>query len=167
MNRLPSLTEQHLSGEQLYSLLEDSAGSSASTRLHLNSCSACQSEFGTLRNSLSNFRTAATGYAAVHTPALARRVASAPSRSSWMTRPIWAASFASAMAVLGVSLAVMHPHTVTRVAETPVTTSAAVQPEESDEALLDGIQRDLSTSVPPSLEPLEVSAATSTGNLHN
>jgi hypothetical protein len=84
-----------------------------------------------------------------------------------MPRPIWAASFASAVAVLGVSLSLMHPRTVTPVAERPITTATSVQPEESDEALLDGIQRDLATSVPPSLEPLEVAAATGSGNRHN
>jgi anti-sigma factor RsiW len=171
MNRLPYPTARHLSDEQLYLLLEDPSSAGASAQTHMSSCIACQSEFAALRASLANFRAAATGYAAgqapVHAPALARRVAVSSSRSSWMPRPVWAASFASAVAVLGVSLALMHPHPVTRAAGTPTVVTSPAVPEESDEALLDGIQRDLSTSVPPSLEPLEVSAATGTGNLHN
>ena len=88
-------------------------------------------------------------------------------RTSWIPRPIWAASFASAVAVLGVSLSLMHPHTDAPVAATPAIASHTAPPELSDEALLDGIQNDLSTSVPPSLQPLEVSATTGSGNLHN
>jgi hypothetical protein len=169
MNRLPYLTEhvdRHLSDEQLCCLLEDPTGAGASTRLHLGSCMACQSELATLRASLSNFRAAATGYAAVQAPKQRLVVAVAP-KTSWMPRPVWAASFASAVAVLGVSLSLMHSHPVTQVAGRPVAAVSPAQPEVSDEALLDGIQRDLSTSVPPSLEPLEVSAATGSGDLHN
>jgi hypothetical protein len=69
-----------------------------------------------------------------------------------------------ATVLLAVSISVLHPgqstpkKNVTTAAET---TQVAAPAAESDEALLDGIQQDLSTPIPPSLEPLTVPAAPS------
>ena len=170
MNRLPHRTEQtqrHLSDEQFYCLLDDPSSLGASTRLHLNSCIACKSEFASLRGSFSNFRAAASGYAVQNAPPLARRALVADAKPAWMRRPVWAVSFASAAVALGVSLSLMHQHHAPPQAATPAVVAGPVAPDVSDEALLDGIQRDLSTSTPPSLQPLEVASSGDAKNLPN
>jgi hypothetical protein len=167
MNRLPHLTEpaHHLSDEQFYCLLEDSSVATEPTRLHLRSCSACQAELSTMQAAFANLRVAATAYAAAQTPYRAPRAIVAPQKQVWMRRPLWAASFAGAVAVLGILLSL----TLSRQPAPPVQPPAVAQaaPQVSDEALLEGTQRDLSTSVPPSLEPLEVSATVSAKDLQN
>jgi hypothetical protein len=153
----------HLTDEQMFELLDQTP--STTSQSHLRNCADCQTEFSSLHASLVNFRTAATNLAAAETPALAaRRIA--PRAQSLRPR-IWAASLTAATALLAVSIAIIHPTTTT---PTTNETTAAVQPvapTESDEALLDGIQQDLSTSIPPSLEPLAVPAASGETSTQN
>ncbi len=176
MNRLPHLTQppqlppdQHLSDEQMFGLLEladhpaepEQSGSAA--RLHLAACAACRQEFAGLRDSLANFRVAATGFAAAEGPKHAPRlvVARQPHR---FRRHAFAASFATAVVLL---VSFVH---VDRSSPVRVPISPAIQApiaSESDEALLDGIQTDLSTSIPPSLEPLAVPSASGEASTKN
>jgi ferric-dicitrate binding protein FerR (iron transport regulator) len=147
----------HLTDEQIAELLstypDQSAG--AITQQHLLHCPHCQTELASLRASLSNFRIAATNLAAAETPALSQRRIVVPSRS--FRRNAWAASFATAAAMLALSVALVHPNPpVRRDPQVAVATPAATV---SDDALLDGIQQDLSASIPPSLEPLSVPAS--------
>ena len=153
MNTLPHLTQTdlHLTDEQFADLLDRAEPSNP----HLDACAECQSELFALRSSLLSFRTAATNLAAVQTPQLVRRQTYTTPRSHFR-RPIWAASLATAAVLLTVSVSVFRPHHVGAV--TPVAAPEVVTV--SDEALLDGIQSDLSTSIPPSLEPLAVPTAT-------
>lgn len=148
----------HLNDEQMYALLDDATNSEAQT--HLLACADCRNEFADLQASLTNFRGAATNMAAAQTPALAQRsFAVRPAKPSLAPR-FWAASLATAALLIGVSVSVFHTGTSGSpivANETAQVTPAAV----SDDALLDGIQRDLSTSVPPSLEPLQVAAGSS------
>ena len=154
----------HLTDEQMYDLLEPAANPAAQP--HLQSCPKCRAEFASLRESLLNFRTAATNLAAVAAPTY-------PPVARTMSRlfgpKIWAASFATAAAVLAVSISMLHPvHNA--LGTSPATTTSApqaAQATESDDALLDGIQRDLSTSIPPSLEPLAVPAASGETSTQN
>jgi anti-sigma factor RsiW len=150
MNR-PHLTDEQIA-EFLSAYPDQSAG--ALTQQHLLQCPHCQSEVAALRASLGNFRTAATNLAAAEMPSLTERPVVAPSRS--FRRNAWAASLATAAAMLAISAALVHPNTPVR-HDTPVAVATPFAPV-SDDALLDGIQQDLSASIPPSLEPLSVPA---------
>lgn len=155
----------HLTDDQMYDLLEPAAN--APTPSHLQNCPECQAEFATLRESLLNFRRAATNLAAAAAPTRPPIAARVP---SWFFgAKVWAASFATATAVLAVSISVLHPVHMGAGASTSaaVSTPQSAVTGESDEALLDGIQRDLSTSIPPSLEPLAVPAASSETSTQN
>ena len=161
MNKL-----NHLTDEQMYDLIDPKLNQApnADSHLHLLDCADCSAELSSLRASVVNFRAAATNLAAAESPALASRSMSSSLRTHTSRPRIWAASLAMATVLLAVSVSVIHPRA------TPPKTdgvAAAVAPQvvpataESDEALLDGIQRDLSTPIPPSLEPLAVPAASS------
>lgn len=149
----------HLTEEQLYDLLEPATN--AISHPHLLTCSLCQAELANVQASLHLFRDAATGFAASAAP---HRLPIASSVATRFFSPkIWVTSFATATAVLAISISVLHPvHSGTVTAPAPVAAVAAPQvadPPVSDEALLEGIQQDLSTSIPPSLEPLAVQTA--------
>src|ERR1700722_9356923 len=134
------MNRPHLTDEQIAELLDQSAG--AITQQHLLHCTHCQSEVATLRASLANFRVAATNLAAAETPALSQRRVATPSRT--FRRNAWAASLATAAAMLTISVALIHPNQPVRHDAPNVPTPVA---NVSDEALLDGIQQDLSTSI--------------------
>ena len=154
----------HLTDEQMYDLLEPSANPAAQP--HFRSCSRCQAEVASLRESLAIFRDATTDVAAIAAPKLPPAIALT---NSWSFGPkVWAASFATATAVLAVSISVLHPmHRNPVTNTTPGSAPQAALTNESDDALLDGIQQDLSTSIPPSLEPLAVPAASSETSTQN
>jgi anti-sigma factor RsiW len=151
MNRLPRLTQTdlHLTDERMFALLDSTIAGDA----HLDSCAECQTELATLRASLAHFQIAASNFSA-QTPQLEQRQThtAPPSR---FRRAVWAASLATAAVLFTISASVFHPsHPLA------VTPTAPPEVSVSDEALLDGIQTDLSTSIPPSLEPLAVPTAT-------
>ena len=149
----------HLTEEQMYDLLHPTANTASHP--HLLECSQCQAELTALRTSLGLFRDAATGFAASAAPR--RLPVAAPASTTFFSPKIWATSFATATALLVLSISVMHP-TQTGSATAPVVAEVAPQQttaQVSDEALLEGIQQDLSTSIPPSLEPLDVQTASS------
>ena len=153
----------HLTDEQMYDLLDPAANTVAQP--HLQNCGKCQAEVANLRESLANFRGAVTHFAAEETPKFAPAVARA---TSWFVAPkVWAASFATATALLAVSIAVLHPVHNNPAKNVADAAPKAVLTNESDDALLDGIQQDLSTSIPPSLEPLAVPATSSETSTHN
>jgi anti-sigma factor RsiW len=159
----------HLTDEQMYELLDQNPNAplQLQTKSHLSDCAHCRSEVSSLHASLMNFRVAATNLAAAETPSLAAR-AIAPRKQSMRPR-IWAAALTAATALLAVTIAVVHPIKTAPKPNGTITTAAAQPPTatESDEALLDGIQQDLSTSIPPSLEPLAVPAASSETSTQN
>jgi hypothetical protein len=157
----------HLTEAQLHDLLSATPeAASTPAQAHLAACPLCRDEFFTLEHSLTNFRLAASHFALLHTPP--RPAVGTTVHRSFFAVPklVWAAGLASVLAVTGVTLSTSHnqPPRVTP----PVTTVAAQQPV-SDEALLQDIDTDLSTSVPPSLQPLDTTTAsdqttTSTSN---
>jgi hypothetical protein len=151
---------QHLTTEQLYDLL-DRPNVASGTHLHV--CATCQQEFAILRSSLDNFRVAATNLAAAEISPLAVRRESSASRFGFRPQA-FAATFATVAVLLTVSLTLLRPHHVDSVAPAP--TSVTASSPESDAALLDGIQQDLSASVPPSLAPLEITPAPTSPGSH-
>ncbi len=168
----------HLTNEQLFELLNSATADAdhqetplQSAVSHLALCAECRCEFDSLHSSLSSFRTAATSFAEqnapIHPPVQ-------PIHSSANTLRIqqplaWAAGLLAAAALCTAGVSVAHKQQaavssigVTAPLGTPTTAAAA-----EDATLLEGIDRDLSTSVPPSLQPLDVTSAaesTSTTN---
>jgi predicted anti-sigma-YlaC factor YlaD len=169
MNAYTNPLNVHLNTAQLDALLAAEPDRAAQTHLqpHLDQCSNCREEFEALRASLTGFRLAATDIALFHHPALkpSYRPIVNPLRAKLLPfHPAqWAYGMATAAVVLGVSLAATHRPSP---AANPVVTRAAgaASPLKSqtvsDEALLEDVDRDLSNSVPTSLQPLEANAAT-------
>jgi anti-sigma factor RsiW len=159
------IQRSHLTDQQMYELLEPASNGDAIQ--HLHSCSICQSELTHLRASLATFRGTATNFAAAAAPMRAP-IAARVAKKLFGPRA-WAASFATATALLAVSISVLHPGHNTAGINTATTIDAAqaAPPAESDDELLDCIQSDLSTSIPPSLEPLAVPTASSETSTQN
>ena len=149
----------HLTETQLSALLDPEEKSSDAA--HLATCALCYAEFTVLRDSLTNFRVAATNLSALHTPTRLLAPATARPRFFTVPRAAWATGLVAAMALCTASINLLHKsvvHTPTAV-QTETATAAEAQ---SDDALLEGINTDLSTSVAPSLQPLDVTATTET-----
>ncbi len=157
----------HLTESQLFALLgspgtlSQSASSSpaGSDAAHLANCALCSAEFTVLRDSLSNFRVAATNLSALYTPTRLLDPATARPRFFTVPRAAWATGLVAAMALCTASINLLHKPVVH---PTPATQAETATALESDDALLEGINSDLSTSVAPSLQPLDVPATTET-----
>ncbi len=129
---------------------------------HLSQCSQCTNELGSLRTALAGFRDASKGLAAAHfSPRLEVRGHGLlhGMRASMLA---WPLSLAAAGVLCAASVFVLHRPAVQSRSEVTAAARQTVSPE-SDESLLDGINNDLSAPVPPSLEPLAVSAAEGSG----
>jgi hypothetical protein len=152
----------HLTEAQIFDLLSatpDAAAHApqAPAQAHLADCARCQDEFTTLEQSLANFRLAATQLSLLHTPP--RPVVGATIDRNVFALPklIWATGLASVLAVTALTLSAVH-----KPAPVPPHVAAVTAPQPvSDEALLQDIDSDLSTSVPPSLQPLDTSTTAS------
>jgi len=142
----------HLTSEQIESTL--SGRSSAETVRHLGECARCAAELAALREVLGDLRMTTAASAEHH-----RRFAPAPATHAEARRvPRMAWGLATAMLFVGaVTPVVLHYRGADHVVPggPPAVANATI----SDEALLNGVQNDLSTSVPASMLPL---AGTST-----
>lgn len=156
------MQETHLNSEQLENLM--CAAPDATLKLHVDNCTECAAELASLRTVLGDFRTAATESARYHRAVAA---VSAP-RSRKVPAAAWGLAMAALVAAVAVPFSVHHGGTTTGA---QVQTVADVQPDAarpgaaqlSDEALLSGVQDDLSASVPEPLAPLS-SSNTTTNN---
>jgi len=147
----------HLTDERLATLLAAKPGrcngDEAVAEAHLLSCERCATEFGELRESLSLFRE--TSVACANT-VLAGRTAGrhrewvVPARSPHPVHPaFWVA--AAAMLLTAVLLPMqLRRHAV----PSSIAMNHAVSSGESDEALLEDVNRDLSASVPSPMQAL-------------
>lgn len=163
----------HLTNEQLFDLL-DSA--SPAGKAHLATCNRCREEFETLSLSLANFRLAATAFARRHGPvdASARPLVKGRQTSSFFRFPlVWIAGLVTAAALCTAGLSLNHrpsapaPAVATNLPAVPAQTAPKSSSADEDAALLEGIDRDLSTSIPPSLAPLDVTSASDTTSTRN
>lgn len=148
---LLSNPHRHLTEDQMHSLLNLSGGSSGDAeRAHLTTCRRCEAEFAALAETLSDFRIAATSFAA--------STFRQPTRASYDERPrafskrrvAW--SLAVAVLAAGATIPFIYPNRTSP--KHPHEMSAPLSTGESDEALLEAIHNDLMTAVPPSLQPL-------------
>jgi hypothetical protein len=163
------MNPNHLTTEQLYQLLDDP---NHTTGTHLHLCAQCRHEVSALRASLSGFRDATLALAAAQLearPLAPPRPASRPRFApAGMSLQFFAASCATALAVIATSLSLLVPHRAPAPNAAPAgSTAAARAASDSDDALLNGIAQDLSAPVPPSLAPLQVAAPNSSINQQN
>jgi hypothetical protein len=163
---------RHLDHDQLCDFLLATEGAAqdaahGARQQHLDNCLICASELDLLRTSVTGFRAASI---AVANRALARRPLEAPisarngSRSSRYISPtfFWAATALLFAAVLPLGLyhqnlnPFLKPHLVA-----PVSTASTAPTHtlESDEALLEAINQDLSAAIPSPMQPLAGPAA--------
>lgn len=136
----------HLSSEQFDGIL--SGQPSPDAKLHLSGCAQCSGELASLREAFGNFRETASGVAEQH------RLLAVTSPPRRVPRMAWGLAASVLFVSIAAPLAV-HRHPAVPVAEPVAQTPAAM----SDEALLDTVQDDLSTSVPESLLPLAATPA--------
>ena len=160
----PNLTP-HLTHEQLCDLILACSPHPLSSdytviEQHLRACSTCSEELTRLSRSLTLFRDASTSYASHQLAELHAQRASVLPTAHSLTRPLyWACAAALAVAVLA-PLGLRHQHPAVPAPAVAVTASA--QTEESDEALLEEVDQDISASVPSPMRPLANPAATAT-----
>ena len=149
----------HLTGEQFGELLsrftEAVEGEPTSAEAHLQACEACSTELASLREAITLFRDASDAYADQELRGIPRwrlprrilRQAFAP--AYWMAA---AAMFVTALFPLQVMR--QHAHRTPPVTATSATASNAAIAVQSDEALLEEVNRDISASVPTSMQAL-------------
>jgi len=133
----------HLSSEQIERVL---AGSPEElSQEHLGQCASCREEVEHLRAVFGSLRATMTITAQSQRRSAVLRERKSSPRLAW----------AAALAVLVVGLMIpLSPLVHLRRGETPAARPTPPADTLSDEALLNGIQKDLSTSVPEPLEPL-------------
>jgi hypothetical protein len=166
---------QHLNHEQICDILLAETGQSSSDspasgvdahRDHLRDCLICASELELLRQSISLFRASSIAYTdrelrprRLPTPFVSLNLNKASSRRHGTHSLLWAAA-ALALAI-GVPLG-LHRHGSAPLPSASIAVSAPAQSIESDEALLEGINQDLSTAVPSPMQALADPTASAT-----
>jgi anti-sigma factor RsiW len=160
------LTEEQF-GELIAAFAKSAAADTALAEAHLSSCEQCSAELAGLRECLSLYREASTAYAdrelrnmpQVKLPARRLLLFPAPAPAYW----------AAAAAIFLAALLPMQ--TLLRHSAQPAPTAAKLAPSaavasESDEALLDDVNREESASVPTPMQALEdpTASATSTSS---
>jgi predicted anti-sigma-YlaC factor YlaD len=153
--------EAHLTGEQFGELLarftETAERESTLAEAHLQACEACSAELASLREAITLFREASDAYAEKELRGIPRwklprrtvfRQAFVP--AYWM---VAAAMFLTALLPLQVLR--RHALRTTPAVETSVTVSNTASSAQSDEALLEDVNREVSRSVPASMQALD------------
>jgi anti-sigma factor RsiW len=170
----PQTPTAHLTDEQFDSLLgrfnQPANTSTALAEAHLLSCESCSAELASLRESISLFREASNAYA---NDQLMRQpqwiLPTRPIRSRAFVPLYWAAATAMFLTAL-LPLQTLHRPTA-RLPQPPTTAAAlAEHSTQSDEALLDDVNSEVSATVPTSMQALvDPSAASSeiSANLSN
>jgi hypothetical protein len=156
----PHLTPVHLTNAQIGELLScpsspTAAGidaeSRASAEAHLLTCAACAAEVASLRSSLTLFQQSCTACAD-------REFAHVQKHASPSSLPHWAypqtALWATAAALIMAAILPLDLRLRSAGAPQATVAAASTHSAESDEALLDDINRELSASVPAPMQAL-------------
>ena len=150
---------KHLSEGQFYEVMDAQVSGAAAA--HVAGCAECRAEVDAVRRSVESLRGAATGMARREfRPLLAVK----PTGYFGAMRMGWALALTAAGVVCAASVTMVHRPAANDAAQVQAVSKPA--PVEADDALLDGINQDLSTSVPPSLAPLDVSSGESAAKLN-
>ncbi len=143
----------HLSTEQMGELLDERTAASAEqsvARAHLHACSLCAAEVRGLREALSLFRKTTVAYADERLAHVHRPVFTPIRERATISLPLlWTA----AGVMLFASLLPMELHRPGTPHVQPRPTSPLPKVE-SDEALMDDVNRELSAGLPASMQPL-------------
>jgi anti-sigma factor RsiW len=153
----------HLSEEQIDQLLARRDGAIAPdlalAEAHLLVCEYCAAELASLRDSLTLFREASDAYAEsqfLHQANLIRPRWTAPSRRPALSHLFAPAYWFAAAAMLMTTflpMQVLHRHTLPTPQPAAVA-SVTASPVQSDEALLNDVNSEISASVPSSMQAL-------------
>lgn len=153
----------HLNEEQIAELLSASPSELqqvpglTEAQAHAEACAECAAELSRMRESLALFREASTAYADAHlhrVPAFQPRM-----RRPFYQPALWAAAAAALLLATFVPTQLRRP--VPPIAQAPVNTIQQV-PSESDEALLESVNREVSESVPTPMAALADPAGSAT-----
>ncbi len=148
------LSSGHLTDEQMGDLIA-SGVFSGETETHLDTCPACAAEFASLRDALSLFQEASVAcadreFGRLRTPQ--RPIfPMLPAKRPYAQTLVWLA--ASAVLIAGIVPIERHWQRSTPAA--PVAAVVSSPAPETDEALLEDINQDLSRSVPASMQALD------------
>ena len=146
----------HLTHEQLCDFVLDLAphplsSDFAALRQHLAGCPACASELADLRGSISLFRDTTTACARQQMAEFHAKNTITPRPHSFF-HPIYWATAAAMIVAAAIPLTLHRPSQPTPAPAVTVTTSAPAP--QSDEALLEEINQEISAPVPSSMQPL-------------
>jgi hypothetical protein len=154
------LGETHLTGEQFGELMggttETASPEVAMAKAHLLVCEQCSAEFASLREAISLFREASNAYADEELRSRPRWILPARrSHSHSLIPAYWVAAAAMFLTAL-LPLQVMRRHSVIPPAASvsSVAVSNAASDTQSDEALLEDVNSEISASVPTSMQAL-------------
>jgi anti-sigma factor RsiW len=142
----------HLSEDQFGELL---AGSSTSANPHLLTCDQCSAELASVRESLSLFRDATRSYADNELRSLPQMTLPSRRFVSPALQPAWWLAAATLMlaALSPIQMQRQHAYHANALIAGAATTTATASTQ-SDEALLEDIDRETSASLPASMQAL-------------
>jgi anti-sigma factor RsiW len=153
ITRFGDPSRNHLTEEQFGELLARSASTEPSPEIaaaeaHLATCEQCAAQLASLDESLSFFRKATSVYAD-------NQLRSMPKRPVPIRRPVlqpayWAAAAALLLAAI-LPMQMLHRHSAP---PAPAVATVVDHPVESDEALLESVNSEISASVPSPMQTL-------------
>jgi len=162
-----SPNNHHLTEEQFGELLAPSAETSdrALAEAHLASCEQCSAELASLRDSLSLFRTATGTFAENEFRRLPHWSASRLTTRRPLLQPAYWAAAAALLLAAVLPLQMFHRHSPEPPAVVAVTTPD--RPAESDEALFESVNNEISEAVPSPMQALADPTSSTTSSLQN
>src|SRR5208283_2397975 len=150
--------ENHLTGEQFGELMagttEAVGGELALAEAHLQACEQCAAELASLREAITLFREASSAYANEELRRRPRWIL--PERRSYsrsLMPAYWVAAAAMFLTAL-FPLQVLRRHNAHPQATAVVASSTPASTAQSDEALLEDVNSEISASVPTSMQAL-------------
>jgi len=141
----------HLTEDQFCELLSTATGITSSAEAHLLVCEQCAEELATLRESITLFRHASSAYADNQLRSLPQMSIPVRSVLSPSLEPAYWVAAAAMLLAAFMPLQVLRQHALQ---PTPVVSSTTDHPVQSDEALLEDINREVSASVPTPMQSL-------------
>jgi anti-sigma factor RsiW len=160
----------HLTSDQFGDLLGRSVTETAPPEAewvdaHLHACQQCSAELAELRQSLALFRDATSAYADKQMRPLPRLVPVRRAQVRWLIPTYWATAAAAMLLTALLPLQVLRQHSPSAqpaAVASSTTASGAIDHSQSDEALLDDVDREVSASVPTPMQALADPSASST-----
>jgi hypothetical protein len=152
--------QEHLRSEDFERVIAGEA--EPSDVRHVRECGACSAELAVLRTVLVGVKESAVR--AADRQRLLGAVEATPAErwSGWLRGGMWAGAMAAVLLVAVVPVEMMRKVQPTAKA-VAASQQVAASAELSDDALLNGVQSDLSSTVPTPLEPLAGTTTTTTG----